>query len=80
MPNEFIKQLQTLSRHRMAVGIALLTLAGAAVYGFVHISAAKQGHSEVSSQSRKGLQRYTPSPADTTAKNFIVLLTRDRLS
>src|SRR5438552_3094950 len=64
MPNEFIKQLQTLSRHRMAVGIALLTLAGAAVYSFVHIGAAKQGHSEVSSQSRKGLQRYTPTPAE----------------
>jgi cobalt-zinc-cadmium efflux system membrane fusion protein len=25
---------------------------------------AKQGHSEVSSQSRKGLQRYTPTPAE----------------
>ena len=25
---------------------------------------AKRGHSEVSSQSRKGLQRYTPSPAE----------------
>src|SRR5712671_1645095 len=64
MPNEFIKQLQTLSRQRLAVGVALLTLAGAAVYGFVHISAAKQGHSEVSSQSRKGLQRYTPTAAE----------------
>jgi cobalt-zinc-cadmium efflux system membrane fusion protein len=64
MLNEFTKQLQTLSRQRLAVGVALLTLAGTAVYGFVHIGAAKQGHSEVSSQSRKGLQRYTPTPAE----------------
>jgi cobalt-zinc-cadmium efflux system membrane fusion protein len=48
----------------LAVGVALLTLAGAAVYGFLQISAPRQGHSEVSSQSRKGLQRYTPTPAE----------------
>lgn len=43
---------------------ALLALAGAAVYGFVPFAGAKRGHSEVSSQSRKGLSRYTPSPAE----------------
>ena len=64
MRNEFTKQPQILSRRRLAVGVALLTLAGAAVYGFVQISAPRQGHSEVSSQSRKGLQRYTPTPAE----------------
>jgi cobalt-zinc-cadmium efflux system membrane fusion protein len=61
---QFIKQLQMLSRQRRAVGAALLVLAGAALYGLVHISGARQGHSEVSSQSRKGLQRYTPTPAE----------------
>jgi cobalt-zinc-cadmium efflux system membrane fusion protein len=64
MRNEFIKQLQTLSRQQWAVGVALLLLAGAAVYGFVHVSGAKSGHSEVSSQSRKGLTRYSPTPAE----------------
>jgi cobalt-zinc-cadmium efflux system membrane fusion protein len=64
MPNEFIKQLQVLSRQKLAVGMVLVTLAGAVVYGLVHMSAAKQGHSEISSQSRKGLQRYTPTPAE----------------
>jgi membrane fusion protein, heavy metal efflux system len=64
MPNDFIKQLQVLSRQKLVVGMVLVTLAGAAVYGLVHISAAKQGHSEISSQSRKGLQRYTPTPAE----------------
>jgi cobalt-zinc-cadmium efflux system membrane fusion protein len=52
------------SRQQRVVALALLTLAGLAVYGFVHISGARSGHSEVSSQSRKGLQRYTPSPAE----------------
>ena len=64
MASKFTKQLQMLSRRRRAVGAALLALAGAALYGLVHISGAAQQHSEVSSQSRKGLQRYTPSPAE----------------
>jgi cobalt-zinc-cadmium efflux system membrane fusion protein len=53
-----------LSRQQRAVGVAVLTLAGAAWYGLVHISGATQGHSEVSSQSRKGLLHYTPTPAE----------------
>ena len=52
------------NRQRLAIGAALLVLAGAAVYGFMHIGGARQGHSDVSSQSRKGLQRYTPSQAE----------------
>lgn len=46
------------------LGVALLALAGAAAYGYLNIGKAKSGHSEVSSQSRKGLQRYTPSQAE----------------
>jgi cobalt-zinc-cadmium efflux system membrane fusion protein len=64
MASEFIKRLQMLSRQQRAVGAALLVLAGAALYGLVHIGGATKGHSEVSSQSRKGLQRYTPTPAE----------------
>jgi len=64
MSNEFTKQLQMLSGKRRAAAVALLALAGAAVYGFMHIGSAKQAHSEVSSQSRKGMQRYTPTPAE----------------
>src|SRR6476659_10543766 len=64
MASKFTKQLHTLSRQQLAVGAALLALAGAALYGLVRISGATQQHSEVSSQSRKGLQRYTPSPAE----------------
>ncbi|MEP6840976.1 MAG: efflux RND transporter periplasmic adaptor subunit, partial [Bradyrhizobium sp.] len=64
MLKEFTKRLQMFSRQQRIVALALLTLAGLAGYGFVHISGAKSGHSEVSSQSRKGLQRYTPSLAE----------------
>jgi membrane fusion protein, heavy metal efflux system len=64
MASKFTKQLHILSRQQLAVGAALLALVGAALYGLVHISGATQQHSEVSSQSRKGLQRYTPSPAE----------------
>ena len=61
---EFIKRLQMLSRKHVAVGVALLVLAGAALYGFVHLGGESHGSSDVSSQSRKGLQRYTPTPAE----------------
>jgi membrane fusion protein, heavy metal efflux system len=65
MQSEFTKKLQALTRTQLAVGAAaLLALAGAALYGFGHIGAAVQGPSDVSSQSRKGLQRYTPTPAE----------------
>lgn len=64
MSNEFTKRLQMLSGRRSAVAVALVVLAGAGLYGFTKIGGTKAGHSEVSSQSRKGLQRYTPSPAE----------------
>ncbi len=64
MLSKFTKQLHTLRRRQLAIGAAVLALAAAALYGLVHISGATQQNSEVSSQSRKGLQRYTPSPAE----------------
>jgi cobalt-zinc-cadmium efflux system membrane fusion protein len=64
MLKEFTKQFQMLSRQQLAVGAALLALAGTALFGLAHIGGASHGHSEVSSQSRKGLQRYTPTPAE----------------
>ncbi|WP_376712068.1 efflux RND transporter periplasmic adaptor subunit [Bradyrhizobium hereditatis] len=56
--------MQIMSPKRWAVAIALVALAGAAAYGTTQIGGSKRGHSEISSQSRKGLQRYTPSPAE----------------
>jgi membrane fusion protein, heavy metal efflux system len=64
MFNDFSKRLHTVRWRRWAVAATLLALAGGAVYGATSIGGAKRGHSEVSSQSRKGLSRYTPSPAE----------------
>jgi cobalt-zinc-cadmium efflux system membrane fusion protein len=64
MLKELTKRMQTLSRQQLVVGAAVLALAASGGYGFMHMTAAEQGHSEVSSQSRKGLQRYVPTPAE----------------
>ena len=57
-------QLQMFSRKNLVVGVAVLVLAGAAWFGFAHLGGAPKANSEVSSQSRKGLERYTPTPAE----------------
>jgi membrane fusion protein, heavy metal efflux system len=65
MADDFNKRLQMLSRRKLVIAAALLTLAGAAAYGFLNTGSGKSGHSEVSSQSRaRGQQRYTPTPAE----------------
>src|SRR5450755_4236152 len=64
MTPQFTKRLQMLSRRQLAIGGALLVLAGAAVFGLSNIGGPKQGHSEVSSQSRKGSARFTPTPPE----------------
>jgi cobalt-zinc-cadmium efflux system membrane fusion protein len=64
MTTEFNKQLQRLSRQPWSVGAGLLVLVGVAVFAFAHVSKAPSANSEVSSQSRKGLQRYTPTPSE----------------
>jgi membrane fusion protein, heavy metal efflux system len=63
MPPEFTKQLQPLNR-RLAIGAVVLVLAGAALYGFVHVGGAAKQNSDVSSQSRRGASRYMPTPAE----------------
>jgi cobalt-zinc-cadmium efflux system membrane fusion protein len=57
-------QLQMFSRKNLVVGVIVLALAGAAWFGFSHLGSALKGNSEVSSQSRKGSDRYTPTPAE----------------
>jgi membrane fusion protein, heavy metal efflux system len=64
MLSEFTKQLQMLSRKQLAVGAAFIAVAAVALFGLTHIGRSPQGNSEVSSQSRKGAQRYTPTPAE----------------
>jgi membrane fusion protein, heavy metal efflux system len=64
MPSKLITQLQMLSRQQLVIGVAVLALATAAWFGFSHLGGAAKGNSEVSSQSRKGSDRYTPTPAE----------------
>jgi membrane fusion protein, heavy metal efflux system len=64
MRKEFTKRLQSFSRQRLALGVACVAMAAAAGYSLVHMTAANRGHSEVSSQSRKGSQHYIPTPAE----------------
>ncbi len=67
MRDEITKKLQGLSRLQRAVGGTLAVLAAIGVYGFLHLSSPSRGHSDVSSQSRKGGTRYTPLPAEWAA-------------
>jgi cobalt-zinc-cadmium efflux system membrane fusion protein len=64
MPPEIDQQSQVLSRKNMAIGAALLVLAGAGLFGFMHFGEAPPRNSDVSSQSRRGSGRYTPTPAE----------------
>ncbi|WP_213285150.1 efflux RND transporter periplasmic adaptor subunit [Bradyrhizobium sp. sGM-13] len=70
------KQLQLVSS-KVAVVIALMAVAGAAAYGAIHLGGPKRGHSEISSQSRKGSQRYTPSPAEWASLTIQPVTERD---
>jgi cobalt-zinc-cadmium efflux system membrane fusion protein len=64
MPSRIVKQLQLLTRKGLVIGVAVLALAGAAWFGFGRLGVAPKGNSELSSQSRKGSDRYTPTPAE----------------
>ena len=64
MPPEIIQQSQLLSRRHLAIGVALLVLAGAAGSASCTSGATPPRNSDVSSQSRKGSGRYTPTPAE----------------
>ena len=62
--NKFLLRFQSLTGRRkaMAAGLAIL-VAGSAI-GLVRASIGTKNSSEVSSQSRKGLQTYMPTPAE----------------
>jgi membrane fusion protein, heavy metal efflux system len=64
MLSELIQRLQRLTRQQRAVAAALLVLVAAAGYGLSQIGGARNENSEVSSQSRKGVQNFTPTPSE----------------
>jgi len=64
MRGEVTKKIQGLSRRQQAAGAVLVVLGAVGVYGWVHFSGPARTHSDVSSQSRKGLARYVPTAAE----------------
>lgn len=63
MVAENTKRLQVLTKPRVITSVVLLALAGAGAYGFL-FAGAKEKHSEVSSQSRRNAQNFTPTPSE----------------
>ncbi len=64
MSNTFTKRLQTIGPKGWATAVAVVALAGAATSGTSLLEDPKPRHTEVSSQSRTGLSRYTPNAAE----------------
>ncbi|MDN3272943.1 efflux RND transporter periplasmic adaptor subunit [Frankia sp. RB7] len=61
---ENTKRLQVLTKRRVITSVVLLALAGAGAYGFLFAGAKDKKHSEVSSQSRRNAQNFTPTPSE----------------
>jgi membrane fusion protein, heavy metal efflux system len=61
---ENTKRLQVLTKQRVITSVVLLALAGAGAYGFLHAGAKEKNHSEISSQSRRNAQNFTPTPSE----------------
>lgn len=57
-------RFQQLNKQRWAVGAGLAVLTGVAIFGLSRVGQTPKNHSDVSSQSRKGLLRYTPTAAE----------------
>jgi cobalt-zinc-cadmium efflux system membrane fusion protein len=53
-----------LTKKRLLTAVVLLVLAGGAAYGFLFAGGKEKTHSEVSSQSRKNAQNFTPTPSE----------------
>ena len=76
MREEITKKIQGLSRLQQAAGAALVVAGAVGLYGYLHLSTPSRGHSDVSSQSRKGGTRYTPLPAEWAAMTIQPVIER----
>jgi cobalt-zinc-cadmium efflux system membrane fusion protein len=56
--------MQVLTKQRVITSVVLLALAGAGAYGFLYAGGKEKSHSEVSSQSRRNAQNFTPTPSE----------------
>ncbi|MDI3559702.1 efflux RND transporter periplasmic adaptor subunit [Bradyrhizobium sp. Arg816] len=61
---ENTKRLQVFTKQRMITSVVLLALACAGAYGFMRVGAKEKSHSEISSQSRRNAQNFTPTPSE----------------
>ena len=61
---ENTKRLQVFTKQRVITSVVLLALAGVGAYGFMRVGAKEKSHSEVSSQSRRNAQNFTPTPSE----------------
>lgn len=59
-----IARARTMSRRNIAVLAGLVVVAGGAAFGLTRVGSAPKDHSDISSQSRKGLLRYAPTAAE----------------
>ena len=64
MLTEIVKRFRLIRRQRLAVGLALMAAGLVAVAGLLYPRTALIDNSEMSSQSRQGSRRYTPTPAE----------------
>src|SRR3954449_3845313 len=64
MVAENTERLQVLTKQRVITSVVLLALAGAGAYGFLYAGAKEKSHSEISSQSRRNAQNFTPTPSE----------------
>lgn len=62
--NEFIQRFQSLNNRQKAAAAAVAILVGVSAIGLIRMAIGSKENSEVSSQSRKGLQTYTPTAAE----------------
>ncbi|MCP3373139.1 efflux RND transporter periplasmic adaptor subunit [Bradyrhizobium cajani] len=58
------KRTQVLTKQRVIASVVLLALAGAGTYGFLYYGSKEKKHSEISSQSRRNAQNFTPTPSE----------------
>ncbi|WFU38517.1 efflux RND transporter periplasmic adaptor subunit [Bradyrhizobium sp. CB82] len=61
---ENTKRLQVFTKQRMVASVVLLMLAGGGAYAYIYAGGKEKNHSEVSSQSRKNAQNFTPTPSE----------------
>ncbi len=64
MAAEKPKRLHVLTKQRLITAVLLLALAGGGAYGFLYAGAKEKSHSDVSSQSRRNAQNFTPTPSE----------------